>query len=160
MGMVARTHLLRLHWRDNDGAESWSQIYLSAATDYTTAIAHMLAMRDLAVALSSAACFGADFSIRYAENTAPAPAPESDNDRHGVLIFGADPDLLAIVRVPSIQSSLLLASGPYAGIALDQDAPALAAFVEALASGIAGIAACDPFGDDLGALATAYMQQT
>jgi len=79
--------------------------------------------------------------------------------REAVLIFGADPTSLAAVHVPSINLEYVLASGPYAGIALDTAAPALAAFIAALASGLAGVAACDPLAADLGELATAYMQQ-
>lgn len=159
MSLVARTQLVRIYWRDNDGAESWSQMHLSAATSYPTALAFMLDLRELAIALSTAGNIGADLSIRYAENTAPAPAGESDNNRQGVFIFGEDPESLAIVRLPSIKTALLVASGPYAGIAIDQTAPAIAAFVSALASGLAGVAACDPFAGDLGDLAEAYMQQ-
>jgi len=159
MALVALTMRVRLLWRDNDGAESTTIVNIPAATGFGSALSFLASWRPLASAISSAYCYGADLLIRYAENeTWPAPAG-TDVQREAVLIFGADPTSLAAVHVPSINLEYVLASGPYAGIALDTAAPALAAFIAALASGLAGVAACDPLAADLGELATAYMQQ-
>jgi hypothetical protein len=159
MALVATTMRVRLLWIDNDGAESSSMINIPAATGLDSALSFLASWRQLAMAISSATCYGADLIVRYGENENFSASDGSDVLRNGVLIFGADPDGLAAVHVPSIDVALILTSGAYAGIALDLAAPALAAFIAALASGIAGVAACDPLAADLGDLTTAYMQQ-
>ena len=159
MALVAIPMRVRLLWVDNDGAESSSIVNIPAATGLDSALSFLASWRQLAMAISSATCYGADLIVRYGENASFSASGSSDVLRSGVLIFGSDPDGLAAVHVPSIDGALILASGPYAGIALDTAAPALAAFIAALASGLAGVAACDPLAADLGELATAYMQQ-
>lgn len=159
MSFVAMTMRVRLLWRDNDGAESSSLVNIPSGTTLVSALSFLSSWRALASAISSAGCTGADLIIRFGENEPASAGAGSNVLRSGVLIFGSDPDGLAAVHVPSIDTALILSSGPYAGIGLDTAAPALAAFVAALASGIAGVAACDPLAADLGELATAYTQQ-
>lgn len=159
MAIVAITMRVRLWFRDNDGAESSSLVNIPAGTALDSALAFMASWRLLAMAISSAGCYDAELLVRYAESEYWGAPVGSDVNRQGVLIFGTDPSALAVVRVPSLDTALLLSSGPYAGIAIDQAAPAVAALVTALASGLSGVSACDPLADDLGALATAYMQQ-
>lgn len=151
--------MVRLWFRDNDATESSSLVNIPAATDLDSAQSFLFSWRELASAISSAFCYGADLIVRYADNESPAASALSDVDRHGVFIFGEDPDSLAVVRVPSIDQAMLESSGPYEGIAIDQSDSAVIAAVAALTDGIAGVMPCDPLANDLGVLVTAYKQQ-
>lgn len=159
MAYVALPMRVRLLWVDDDSTESTSIIHIPAATDFDSALSFLTSWRQLAIAISSATCYGADLIVRYSENESPAPGADSDVLRSGVLLFGIDPLARTVVRVPSIDTSVAESSGPYAGIAIDQSNTAIVALVTALDSGIAGTEPCDPFGDDIGVLSTALIEQ-
>lgn len=159
MAIVARTLVVRLWWKDNDGAESFSLVNLPSSTAISSALSFATSWRGLASAISTAFCFGYDLIIRFAENTVPAAGGASDTDRRGVFIFGDDPGQLAVVRVPSIDLALLESSGPYAGIRIDQTNTDIAAIIDALCNGLAGVQPCDPFGNDITLISQAYKEQ-
>lgn len=159
MSVIAITQVLRLRWRDNDGAETFSLLNIGASVDYVSALSWLASFYGISAPMSTALIIGADLLIRYAENTNITSVDTSDTRRQGVFIFGESPDGLAVVRLPSILESVLMTSGPYAGIEIDQSLPAVAAFVAALTNGIGGVIPCDPMAIDLGDLATAYMQR-
>lgn len=159
MALAARTQLARVWFRDNDGAESYCDVNLPGSTSPDSALSFLASWRGMVEALSSAACFEVELFIRFTDSTPPSAASGSSVLRHGVFIFGSDPDAMAIVRLPSIAPELLESSGPFAGIAIDLAAPGVADLVAALASGLAGVAPCDPLAVDLGDLAAAYREQ-
>lgn len=159
MSFIAITQVVRLRWRDNDGAETFSLLNIGAEIDYVSALSMLASFYGLSVPMSTALAIGADLLIRYAENTNITSVSTSDTRRQGIFIFGEAPDGLAVVRLPSILESMLTTSGPYAGIAIDQSIPAVAAFISALVSGIGGVVPCDPMAIDLGDIAAAYMQR-
>jgi hypothetical protein len=160
MALVQRPHLARLRFRDDDLAESTCEAQLGSGVDPASAAAWLASWRTLVAAVSSAVCTDADLLIRYVETTPATPGVDSDCQREAVLIFDAGVPALAVVRVPSIAESMLLASGPYAGIAIDQANADVAALLGALSAGLGGTQPIDPFGVDLGDLVQAYMQRS
>lgn len=159
MALVAKTLLARVWFRDNDGAESYCDVNLPAATAIDSALSFLASWRIMLANLSSAACYQVELFVRFVDSTPIGADPGSDVLRHGVFIFGSEPETMAIVRLPSIMPALLESGGPFAGIAIDLANPDVAAVVAALASGLAGVAPCDPLAVDLGDLATAYREQ-
>jgi hypothetical protein len=109
--------------------------------------------------VSSALCVELDIIARWTETLTTTAGEESAVGRQGTFLFEAASGNFAVVRVPSLDSSLLLTTGPFANIAIDLAATPITDLVTALASGVAGIEACDPWGLDLVELAVAYMEQ-
>lgn len=159
MALVQRTHLLRLRFRDNDLAESTCEINLSSGVGLSSALTFLASWRAIVISLSSATCTDADLIVRYVE---PAPASAgagSDCLRSGTFILDTATADLAVVRVPSIDVTMLESSGPYAGIRVDQTITAIIDFVAALTSGIGGVEPCDPFASDLVIIDQAFKEQ-
>lgn len=158
MALVQRTHIIRLRFVDNDGAQSTCEINLAVGTAYATALAFAAAWRPLVEQLSDAVCIASDLLIRWTETNAPASGSASDVQRNGVFIFGAALEMAAL-HVPSLDLRVLESTGPYAGIRIDQTRPSVQAFAAALANGLNGVQPCDPFAVDLGPLTRAYREQ-
>lgn len=159
MALVLRPYHVRLSFIDNDGAESTCSTHIPSSAGAGAGLSFALAWRDLVIPLSDAVNTASDLVINWTETT-PAPAGAGANVRRaGTFIFTTAAGELAAVRVPSIDESLLLTSGPYAGIAIDLAAPDVAAFVSAIADGLGGVQPCDLFLDDLVSVSSAFVEQ-
>lgn len=159
MAFVQQTLLAQLRFRDNDGAEATCQANLPTSVSPASALAFVSSWRGVVSALSSAVCIEADVIVRWKEVTPAASSGSSDALRQGVFIFDTSVPDFATVRVPSLDQSLLETTGPYAGVQIDQTLAAVLAFTDALATGLAGVEACDPFVNDLLTLVQAYKEQ-
>jgi hypothetical protein len=151
--------LARLSFRDNDGAESTCQANLPAGAGAAAGLSFVSSWRPLVEALSSAVCLEADLVLRWTETSVLSVGTGTDVFRHGVLIFDTSVPDLAVIRVPSLDQSLLEATGPFAGVHIDQTQSAVIALVDALTNGISGIEPCDPFENDLLTLSSAFVEQ-
>lgn len=159
MALIEQTRMVRLRFRDNDGAESTCQTNLAISVSPASALTFLSSWRGVVAALSSAVCIEADIILRWTEPT-PAPAGAlSDVERQGVLIFTTPAPTFAVVRVHSLDESFLESSGPFAGIRIDQTLATVQDLALALATGVAGVQACDPFLNDLLSIAQAYKEQ-
>lgn len=160
MSIVQRTHLIRLRFRDNDLTESTCEANLSYSVAESTALTFLASWRSIVSALSSAVCIEADLLVRWTETNSSGAGSQSDSFRHGVFIIETAVPDLAVIRVPSIDLSLLETTGPFAGIRIDQSNTDVIAFIDALCNGIGGIQPCDPFGNDLVQISQAYKEQS
>lgn len=159
MALVLRPYHIRLSFIDNDGAESTCSTHIPSSAGAGAGLSFALAWRNLVIPLSDAVNTDADLIVGWTETT-PAPAGAGANVRRaGTFIFNTSAGELASIRVPSIDESLLLTSGPYAGIGIDLASSDVAAFVSAIAGGVGGVQACDPFLDDLVSVASAFVEQ-
>lgn len=95
-------------------------------------------------------------SVVFSGVEAPRPfAPAgADSSRVGGLIFSCDTGELDIVEVHGIKDSLLIMTGPGAGLLIDRTQPAIEALVSELTSGFW----CNPFGYTIELLESAYLQ--
>lgn len=161
MPMVRRTHLVRLRFRDNDGAESTCEMNIHQSVALKDALVYAALIRPLIAALSSAICIDYSVIARWKETNRPTPGSSSDNQRVGAFIFEtALSGNRAIVVVPSLDERVLTGlPDPFAGINIDQAHPDVAAFIAAMELGIGGIAPVSPFSIDLLTLKAAYRQE-
>jgi hypothetical protein len=159
MGWIEQTRVIRLRFRDNDGAESTCQTNLPTGISHADALAFLLSWRGLVSVLSSAVCIEADLFLRWVETMPDAASASADLRRHGVLIFSTPAPTFAAVRVHSLDESYLESVGPFAGIRIDQTLAAVQDLALALSTGVAGVQACDPFLNDLLSIAQAYKEQ-
>lgn len=159
MALIEQTRLVRLRFRDNDGAESTCQANLSVSVSHSSALAFLSSWRGVVGALSSAVCVEADVVLRWTETQPAAADASSDIHRQGVFIFNTPMPDLATVRIHSIDDTFLETVGPYAGIRIDQTLSAVSDLIAALTTGAAGVQACDPFVNDLLTIADAYREQ-
>jgi hypothetical protein len=73
----------------------------------------------------------------------------------GVFIFSTEDDNpYAVVEVPGLKDSVLVTTGPGAGVDIDTGNPDAADFIAIVEDGIY----CSPFGDDIATIVTAYLQ--
>lgn len=142
MAFIQRNHLVRLRFVDNDGAESTCDLNLAPSVDLDTALAFADQWRVLVAALSSAVCVTCDVIVRWSE-TNPSPPP-SDVARAGVFTFYTVniPKDRFVFTVPAITASVSEPEGPYAGVAIDPENPAVTALVDQLIgeNGISSVA--------------------
>jgi hypothetical protein len=92
--------------------------------------------------------------LQIIAETAPAysgrPGAASDCTRVGTLIFGtADPDERFVLEIPSLKTDLLLTSGPYAGVAIDLTASAIADLAALIIAGDGTVSPTGLTGNDL-----------
>jgi hypothetical protein len=161
MALVQKTHLVRLRFRDNDGAESTCDINIAQSIAPATALSYAAAIRPLAAALSSAICIEYSVIVRWTETSKPAPAATSDTQRVGAFIFETSTaGNRAIVLLPSLDETYLVTPpDPFAGIKIDQADTDIAAFITAMESGLAGVEPVSPFALDLVTCTEAYRQE-
>lgn len=159
MAFIQRPFHLRLAFIDNDGAESTCNIRVPESAGAGAALSFLLGWRSVVLPLTSATCTAGDVITSWRETTPAPPAGSAVGRRSGTFILDTGAGGLATVRVPSILESLLLPTGPFAGIAIDLAAPAVVAFVSAITSGIGGTQPCDLFSNDLVSVNQAYKEQ-
>lgn len=147
MALVQRAHRLVWRFRDNDGAESTCQTYVANSVSPTAALQVATALAPLLQALSDARMITYNVIIEFVETSRPFISATSNINREGIFIFRTanTPAERFVMRVPSIRRDLLLDDGPYAQIAIDPEAAAVSAFVNAMINGVAGVAPVAPW---------------
>lgn len=155
MSFSQKTYLCRYRFRDNDGAESTCEVQLHPEESVGAALSFCGLLRPIIQALSDAVCIEADLFVRWHQITTSVLA--SNTLDQGTFIFNTDVPDLAIIRIPSIKTSVLESSGPYEGIRIDQSHTDVATFVAAVTGGI-GIESASALGDDLVTLAEAFRE--
>lgn len=112
-------------------------------------------MRGLLLACSSCAILEQRYTLPGVELFPLEAQAESDVRRTGVFIFStATEDQYAIVVVAGLRETVLMTTGPAAGIAIDLAEPSVAAFVALLTNGTW----VNKFGHVITALESAYLQ--
>lgn len=153
--MIQSQPYVQLVGVDDSQSVGYVRLHVRRSLDRTQVEAGAAAMRARLRSVSSIA-FVRDNIIFPGVETAPrTPAAGVQLDRRGVFIFGTvSPDEFALVELPGIVDSVLVTTGPTAGLNIDQAAPAVQAFVAQLTNG----SWCNEFGYPLTTLEAAYVQ--
>jgi len=126
------------------------------------------AYAELFIPISSCALWKVKISLRYLDDTDPAPATNSDVNRCSVFQFAtADGGRYDLVLPGLVAIKQLQPPDPYAGVGLNIADVDIAALLAATVTGIGGTAPCAPWGpgaagaltwlgSDLVGLLTAY----
>jgi hypothetical protein len=142
-----------IYARDDDGAVSSTRL---AYGDAAGARAHLAALLPLVQAVSSCAIERATLSNTYLISDA-RPGVGADAHRQVVLVMRCDDDSLAALAIPGVETGVILAAGPLAGVGVDLANVAVAALVSALITGIGGARPVSPTGRSFVAVEAAYM---
>lgn len=147
MALVQRTHLIIYRFRDNDGRESTCEVNIAASVSFAAASSFAAALRPILASLVDSVLIWYDLVAQLVEIGSPIPDPASDVRRAGVFVFKTTdiPEDRYVLSLPSIRSNLLMATGDYAGVALDQTNSTVAAFVNAMLDGIDGVSPRAPW---------------
>jgi hypothetical protein len=101
MAFVARPVItISYTFRDNDGKQSSTQLYLPGATSPAAAVTYADTIRPLLSALSNAVLISQQVQIGSYENASVNP-PSSDVEDKGVFVFEAANGQQCVVAVPS-----------------------------------------------------------
>lgn len=141
--------------RDDSASRGEQRIYVHRGTSVISGMGAATSMRGALSACSD--CAYVEQQLRYPawELYPPDAEPGSDSRRCGVFIFGTiTPDQYAIIIVPGIYDTVLKTTEPGAGLDIDLQHPAIAAFVAHLTSGVY----CNRFGYTLTHLEAAFLQ--
>lgn len=147
MAFVQRPHEVIWRWRDNDGAESTHQHYISQNVAIEAALQFAASMAAFAQPLSDAALITYNVVVNWVETSTPIIEPVSNVRRAGVFVFETNsyPFERYIFAIPSFRQELLKTDGDFAGIAIDSGQADVSAFIAAMADGIAGMAPIAPW---------------
>ncbi|MBL0830560.1 hypothetical protein JK320_25420 [Klebsiella pneumoniae] len=123
--------VIGISFRDRDANVSKITFY----TPWTLTIAEVWSLAfNLAAhvaALSNAALFKIELLFRFEGDTTTEPPPTSDVSRKALLLTTNDADQINGLIIPSIRA-IFETIGPYAGIRVDIEHPAVVAFGAAL----------------------------
>lgn len=146
---------IRLSLVDESGSAAGVHAWMRAGTTVAAGAAGGLALAGAVGDLSGASVLA--YHVVYRGVEAPAPSAPGSNPvaGAGVFVFScAGTDKYAIVVLPAIAGDLLLSSGPGRGILIDATNADVINFVETMI----GSGFCNPFGQQLVALETAFLQ--
>jgi hypothetical protein len=102
--------------------------------------------------------FDIQFQARYLRP--PAPAPTSDAFRQGILLCGTTvAEDRYVFEIASLRTDLLLATGEYAGVKIDQTKPEIQTILNLLLTGDGTVAPVGLTGNDLDHIREAYMRR-
>jgi hypothetical protein len=122
---------------DSDATEASHSIGLTWTTSLSTAAAFAAAYGAVIQAVSEAAIHTINLHIPYID---PMPTPGGDAWNVGVFIFRDSGGNLWDCAIPGIAASTLLPDG----LTIDQANPDVAAFVDAIITGLGGVAPISP----------------
>lgn len=140
-------------FRDNDGAESTSEVLIPGATTPANAVTFATALRPLVAALSDAVIVSQNIILGYYENAIPT-IPSSDVENKGVFQFNSANGIKSSIAVPSILESLLQGNNKD----IDQALTAVSDFIAAMTAGLSAIQPSNLSGADLVGVRDAYKQ--
>jgi hypothetical protein len=152
--LIAQRAQLTFSLVDSSDSIGNMSVWLADGVDLDAAVAAGATFRGLV-----APCTDAVFvrqSVVYSAVVSPRPiAPTgADSSRVGGLIFSCDTGELDIIELHGIKDEMLMTTGPGAGLLIDRTNTAIVALVNELISGLW----CNPFGYDVLALESAYLQ--
>ena len=159
MAFVQQTTLIRLRYKDNDGAVSTCQVNYAPSVPYGTLLSLISSWRSLIGALSTAICIEADLVIRFAEKDLVTAGPQSNTRRSGLFSYNTAASLYYTYHLPSIATDFIMNSGPFPGIQIDLTLPDVIAFTDAMSFGLSSTQPCDIDATDLLTISNAYVEQ-
>src|SRR5204863_9144493 len=113
-------------FRDNDGAESTTEVLLPGATSAANAVTFATALRALIALLSDATIIGMNVILSYAEGAIGTIA-SSDVENKGVFLFNAANGIKSSIAIPSVLESVLQGNNKD----IDQANSAVSDFIDA-----------------------------
>lgn len=140
-------------FRDNDGAESTTEVLLPGATSAANAVTYATALRALIALLSDATIVGMNVILGYAEGAIGTIA-SSDVENKGVFLFNAANGIKSSIAIPSILESVLQGNNKD----IDQANSAVSDFIDAMTAGLTSIQPSNLSGSDLVGVKDAYKQ--
>lgn len=111
-------------------------------------------LRSLIAACTDAVFIRQSVVFSAVESPRPDAGAGADASRVGGLIFSCDTGELDIIEIHGLKDEMLMTTGPGAGLLIDRTNTAIIDLVAELISDIW----CNPFGFDLLALESAYLQ--
>jgi len=141
---------------DETGSSTTMRGSFAPDTEADTALAAALTLAGAVVPISD--CVPVRVSVSYRRAFLPASAPgERDSALdQGLFIFETeDAEQLSILSFGGFNRELLTSEGCFSGEQVNLEDSAIAAFVDAVTSGIW----CNPFGADITAVKVAYLRQ-
>jgi hypothetical protein len=149
-----------VHYQDGKGRVVSPYIRLVTNTTYAPAQTFAAAWADACAGASGAQILGFDIVAEATTLFAGLPAATSDAYRQGVLLFGTTvPGDRCLLEIPSMRADLLLATGEYAGVKIDQTKPEIQALVSMLLNGNGTVTPTGLTGNDLDHLIEAYVRR-
>lgn len=140
-------------FRDNDGAESTTEVLIPGAATAAAAVAFATAIRPLIAALSDAVIVSQNIILGFYENAIPT-IPSSDVENKGVFQFNSANGIKSSIAVPSILEAVLQGNNKD----IDQAVTAVSDFIAAMTAGLSGTQPSNLSGADLVGVRDAYKQ--
>ena len=153
--MLQVTAIVELVWQDASGTQAVTQ--LRAPSSWTVSDIDAFATAAASIIAPLTDCVLVGQRIKYKSALEPVTLPIGGNPIVKVAAFffstgSGLPD--ALITVPSVKDSILVADGPTAGYAVELTNSDVEAFTDAvIANGIS-----NPFADDVTVIAAAYLQ--
>ncbi len=152
--MIQKRAQLNFSLLDASGSIGNMSLWLKDGVDVAAAQSAAATLRGLVAVATGAVFVRQAIVFSWIELSAPAPIAGADNSRVGGLIFSCDTGELEIAELHGIKDETIMTTGPGAGLLLDRTNTAIVGLVDELIAGIW----CNPFGFDLLALESAYLQ--
>lgn len=153
--MLQVTAVVELVWRDGSGSQAVTQ--LRAPSSWTVSDIDAFATAAASIFAPLTDCVLVGQRIRYKSALEPVTLPEGGSaiTRVAVLFFSPEEDTgYALITIPAAKDSILVASGPTAGYAVDLSNSDVVAFANAVIDNDIS----NPFADFVTALAAGYLQ--
>lgn len=134
-------------------------VYLPATTPAADVASFALSYATLLLALLNASLTHFYIIKSRWDATAPYDSLNADVRRVGAFVFSTETaGQRAVIAIPSVDSSIVLSSGPWAGQAIDTDNVEVAEFLTTITDNTAPVRICDPENNKITALSVAYRQ--
>lgn len=154
MSFVAKpVQKITFTFRDNDGAESTTEVVIPGATTPANAVTFATALRALIAPLSDAVIVSMNIILGYYENAIPT-IPSSDVENKGLFLLNAANGIQSSIAIPSILESVLQSNNKD----IDQAASDVSDFIDAMTAGLSSIQPSNLSGADLVGVKDAYKQ--
>jgi hypothetical protein len=151
----ARLPRLELVYLDGSGSRGAITLNLKPGTTVAAADVGANALASVVASLTDAELVRSRLQYRFVNEAYTIGAIGSAVKRCGVFIYEcAGIDQQALIEVPSIRETLLLTSGPSAGVEIDREDAGVIAFNDLMVS----VGACNPFVALIETLLIAYRQ--
>lgn len=140
---------------DATGSNGQMRGWLAAGTAAETALAYLISLAGAVSPVIDTVPVRASVTYRYARVPRETPDGEDRCTDQGVFILTSAADTLSVLSFAGISRSKLKTTGCFAHEQIDLEDSDVAAFVDAITTGIW----CDPFGDDITAAIVGYLRQ-
>jgi hypothetical protein len=159
MDFIQRPTAIEVLTRDESKNEGRVRQWVPMSLAHTAIELYLPTLGQRVEVLSDAQITGATITYLYVSRSATSAAADSQIARMGVFILQDAAGYRHTLTVPALKASKLEASGPWAGIRIDQHDPDVAALVNLL---VAGNGTLQPVTYQLGdiiTLTTAFLQE-